>query len=101
MVNLVWMNSTDSTMFSKGTDLKFLLHKIKEKKDQEAILYLSEIQHLAAYIAGYQKPLLPILDGDISGSLAAMLVNQPFSLACPNVKFRINESLSGFSLHGG
>jgi enoyl-CoA hydratase/carnithine racemase len=85
LVKVVWMNSTDHSMLSKGTDLKFILHKVKEKEDHQAVLYLSEIQKLAAYIAGYQKIFIPILNGDISGSLAAMLVNSPFSLSSQNV----------------
>jgi enoyl-CoA hydratase/carnithine racemase len=44
MVNMVWMKSTDPTMFSKGTDLKYLLFKVKEKHEEEAVSYLRDVQ---------------------------------------------------------
>ncbi|KAM3135680.1 hypothetical protein pb186bvf_012206 [Paramecium bursaria] len=96
-IQYIWWSSHPE-IFSKGTDLKYISQLTSR---QDVWHYLREVQRFAIYMGQYHKILHPIVQGEVSGSMASILAAQPFTLCKGQAQFRWNESNKGFIPHAG
>lgn len=89
-------NSKEGGVFSKGTDFKHLLKKIKEGEPHKAFDYLREVYEFAEFIGKYNKPLLVNINGAITGSAASIFTRLPLAMGSHNTRWSLNETKLGY-----
>lgn len=95
IVSAVWLQNKGTT-FSKGMDIKSILHNVENNNQEEAYHYIRKVYDFSMFLGSYMKPLIVLLDGEIANASAAIFASRPHIIATPNSKWSFNETSFGY-----
>lgn len=68
---------------------------------EEIVTYLKALQELAAFVAGYNKPMLMELEGTLKNAAGSIFTQVPMANNIKPLKIIFDEASKGYPLLGG